>query len=348
MIVDQVVQKRYTLGAQAVEQDLCCPVEYNAEWLRILPREIVERDYGCGDPSRYVRPGETVLDLGSGGGKVCYIAAQRVGPGGRIIGVDLNDEMLALARRYQQEIADQLGEDRVHFYKGRIQDLALDLDRVADHLAVYPITDLVSADLFEQWKARLRREEPMIADNSVDLVISNCVLNLVDEGARQQLVAEIFRVLKPGGRVAISDIVAGREPSAQMKQDPTLWSGCIAGAFTETGMVAAFRAAGFCAVAFDQWTAQPWRVVEGIDFRSITLTAVKPAPSKQSVENRTVLYRGPFACVEDEFGNRYPAGERVTVTDDQLTRLKEEPFRHAFVFLHEGHASTPCRTKSCC
>ena len=304
MIVDQVVQERYTLGAQAVEPELCCPVECNAEWLRILPREIIERDYGCGDPSRYVRPGETVLDLGSGGGKICYMAAQQVGPGGRVIGVDLNDEMLSLARRYQQEIADQLGEDRVCFHKGRIQDLAMDLDRVAAHLATHPVTDLASADLFEQWKARVRREEPMIADHSVDLVISNCVLNLVDEGARQQLVSEIFRVLKPGGRMAISDIVADREPLATMKQDPTLWSGCIAGAFTETGMVATFREAGFCGVAFDQWSAQPWRVVEGIEFRSITLTAVKPSLSKQPAGIRTVLYRGPFACVEDELSNR--------------------------------------------
>lgn len=93
------VRARYSGAARDVAAALCCPVEYEARYLDVIPREILERDYGCGDPTTYIRRGETVLDLGSGGGKVCYIAAQIVGPEGRVIGVDCNPEMLALARR---------------------------------------------------------------------------------------------------------------------------------------------------------------------------------------------------------------------------------------------------------
>jgi arsenite methyltransferase len=95
------VLDRYSAAARRPEAELCCPVVYDPELHRILPEEIISKDYGGGDPSRYVGDGDTVLDLGSGGGKICYIAAQRVGPSGRVIGVDMNDEMLALARRHQ-------------------------------------------------------------------------------------------------------------------------------------------------------------------------------------------------------------------------------------------------------
>ncbi|HEY2139009.1 MAG TPA: methyltransferase domain-containing protein, partial [Chthoniobacterales bacterium] len=93
------VRKRYAAGAQATEAKLCCPVDYDTQYLEVLPKEVVERDYGCGDPSKYIKEGETVLDLGSGTGKICFIAAQVVGPKGKVIGVDMTDEMLEVARR---------------------------------------------------------------------------------------------------------------------------------------------------------------------------------------------------------------------------------------------------------
>src|SRR5688500_182893 len=107
--VEQVVRERYETAANEKEVVLCCPVEYNPEFLKILPAEIIERDYGCGDPSKFVRSGEAVLDLGSGGGKICYIASQIVGKQGRVIGVDTNKEMLALAEKYRREIGDKIG-----------------------------------------------------------------------------------------------------------------------------------------------------------------------------------------------------------------------------------------------
>ncbi len=192
MVMENHVRDRYSEGATKVVEALCCPVSYDAGLLKILPKEIIDRDYGCGDPSSYVQKGDTVLDLGSGGGKICYMAAQLVGEGGQVIGVDMNDDMLALARKYQDDIAKKLGEDRVVFHKGRIQDLSLSLDRVSEYLNANPIVDLESADAFDAWVAEQRADAPMIADDSVDLVISNCVLNLVDDAMKWHLVEEIF------------------------------------------------------------------------------------------------------------------------------------------------------------
>jgi hypothetical protein len=96
--VEAVVKERYRRGARERVADLCCPVDYDPRYLEAIPKEVLERDYGCGDPSRHLRPGETVLDLGSGTGKICFIAAQVVGPEGRVIGVDMTDEMLEVAR----------------------------------------------------------------------------------------------------------------------------------------------------------------------------------------------------------------------------------------------------------
>src|SRR5712671_694441 len=98
--VESEVLRRYADGAAQLEPQLCCPTQYDAQLLAALPPEIIEKDYGCGDPSVYISPGETVVDLGSGAGKLCYIMAQKVGAQGRVIGVDFNDAMLALARKY--------------------------------------------------------------------------------------------------------------------------------------------------------------------------------------------------------------------------------------------------------
>ena len=202
-----------------------------------MPDEIVERDYGCGDPTRYVRTGDAVLDLGSGAGKLCYLMAHRVGREGRIIGVDMNAEMLGLARKYRGEMAAKLGGDRVRFVKARIQDLALDLEAVEEYLATRPVHSLSDLQDFESWQRKMRSADPLIPDASVDLVVSNCVLNLVRDQDKLQLIREIFRVLKPGGRVAISDIVCDEPVPAVLKEDPMLWSGCVSGAFQEEEML---------------------------------------------------------------------------------------------------------------
>jgi arsenite methyltransferase len=231
--VEPAVRARYAEAAREPEEALCCPVEYDAQFLDVIPQEILERDYGCGDPSRYARPGETVVDLGSGSGKLCYILAQRVGPKGRVIGVDFNDEMLSLARRFQGEIAGRLGYSNVEFRKGRIQDLRLDYSLLDEYLRDRPVESSSSLLELEAYADTLRRTSPMIPDNSVDLVVSNCVLNLVRDEDKQQLIQELYRVLRVGGRIAISDIVCDEDVPERLKQDPELWSGCVSGAFRE-------------------------------------------------------------------------------------------------------------------
>src|SRR3989442_1247922 len=127
MNVEQIVQERYAAGARQAESALCCPVTYEPRYLAVLPQEIIEKDYGCGDPSQYLRTGETVLDLGCGTGKICYIAAQIVGPSGRVIGVDMTPDMLALAAKYREQISSQVGFHNVELRRGKIQDLRTDL-----------------------------------------------------------------------------------------------------------------------------------------------------------------------------------------------------------------------------
>lgn len=331
MSVETYVLNRYTQGARSCQADLCCPVDYDPNLLRLLPAEILAKDYGCGDPSRYVREGDTVLDLGSGSGKLCYLAAQRVGPKGQVIGVDMNDEMLQLARKYQAEMAEKLGGDRVRFVKGLIQDLALDVEATERWLAEHPVTSYADLFALKAWQAEQKRQRPLIADNSVDLVISNCVLNLVDDGDKRQLFREIFRVVKPGGRIAISDIVCDEPVPPAMKRDPELWSGCIAGAMQEHAFLQGFVDAGFAAVKLDQWADKPWRVIEGIEFRAVTVTAVKPRGGECLDYGHAVIYKGPYAKVYDEEGHVYCRGQRMAVCERTFRFLTEGPFKDDFI-----------------
>ncbi|MBT7952593.1 MAG: methyltransferase domain-containing protein [Gammaproteobacteria bacterium] len=338
---EAAVLERYSEGAQEKQEALCCPVDYDASLLKLLPTEIVEKDYGCGDPSRYVRKGDVVLDLGSGSGKICYMAAQLIGEEGQVIGVDMNDDMLALARKYQDEMTAKLGNDRVRFVKGQIQDLALDVDAMEDWLKDHPVNDAKSLSALEQWKQKQKQQKPLIADNSIDLVISNCVLNLVDDAQKKQLVEEIYRVVKPGARIAISDIVSDEAIPQHLKDDATLWSGCISGAFQEQEMITMFLEAGFQSISFDKWSAEPWQVVEDIEFRSLTLTAIKPEGTECFDSGHAVIYRGPFNFVKDDEGHEFPRGERMAVCERTFRFLTEGAYKDDFIGISPAGERTP-------
>jgi arsenite methyltransferase len=331
------VSERYADGAREVEPSLCCPVEYDAGLLELLPREIIDKDYGCGDPSRYVESGDTVLDLGSGGGKICYMAAQLVGEHGQVIGVDMTDEMLALARKYQAEMAQKLGGDKVSFRKGYIQDLALNLEAREAFLQENPGIENSDPAALATWEDRQKQSTPLVADASVDIVVSNCVLNLVDEKHRSQMINEIFRVLKPGGRVAISDIVSDEFVPQHLKDDERLWSGCISGAFQEQQFIQVFLDAGFIDVAYDKWDEEPWQVVEGIEFRSVTVMATRPEVDNVD-KGHTVIYRGPFAELKDDRGRVYPRGIRMAVDETTFGALADGMADDSFIFIEPGQA----------
>jgi arsenite methyltransferase len=216
--VRETVRERYAAAAQTAS---CCstPLEdsqvfggsqYEDSAKSLLPEEAIIASLGCGNPTALadLQPGETVLDLGSGGGIDVLLSAQRVGPTGKAYGLDMTDEMLALARENQA----RAGVSNVEFLKGHIEDIPL-------------------------------------PDDSVDVIISNCVINL--SGDKDQVFAEAFRVLKPGGRLAVSDVVLSRPLPEELATITALWTGCISGALTEVDCVAGLGGAGFEGVSVD-------------------------------------------------------------------------------------------------
>lgn len=329
--VEAAVRARYAEAARQTEEALCCPVEYDPQLLEVIPQEILERDYGCGDPSRYARPSETVVDLGSGSGKLCYILAQRVGPKGHVIGVDFNDEMLSLARRFQGEIAGRLGYSNVVFRKGRIQDLRLDYSLLDEYLRARPVEGSTALLELEAYADALRRTSPMIPDNSVDLVVSNCVLNLVRDEDKRQLIQELYRVLRVGGRIAISDIVCDEDVPEMLKQDPELWSGCVAGAFREDLFMQALENAKFYGITIDRWETKPFRTIEGIEFRSVTVLAYKGKEGPCLERNQAVIYKGPWKKVIDDDGHVLERGKRMAVCDKTLNIYSRPPYAGEFI-----------------
>jgi arsenite methyltransferase len=196
---------------------------YDAQQQAELPEAAVLASLGCGNPVALaeLKPGETVLDLGSGGGIDVLLSARRVAPGGKAYGLDMTDEMLALARENQS----QAGLENVEFLKGEIEDIPL-------------------------------------PDNSVDVIVSNCVINLSAD--KDRVLREAFRVLKPGGRLAVSDVVTRGEIPVEIRKSVLLWVGCIAGALEDTEYRAKLRAAGFEAVDIEPTRA--YRVEDAFSF----------------------------------------------------------------------------------
>jgi SAM-dependent methyltransferase len=237
--VQDAVREKYGEIARTVGKTGCCgptscgcgdPITsdlYSAAETEGLPGDAVAVSLGCGNPTALIdlQPGQTVLDLGSGGGIDVLLSARRVGPTGKVYGLDMTDEMLALARENQQKA----GATNVEFLKGTIEAIPL-------------------------------------PDQSVDVIISNCVINLsVDKDA---VLREAFRVLKPNGRVAVSDVVVRGEVPAEIRRSMELWVGCVAGALEESEYAAKLSAAGFVDVELD-----PWRVYRVEDARAFLTDA---------------------------------------------------------------------------
>ncbi len=226
---EHAVRERYAAASRVREAALCCPVDYDARYLAAIPPEVIERDYGCGDPSRHVRAGDVVLDLGCGGGKICFIAAQVVGKR-RARDRRRRERRDARARaRAAPRVAAtrRLRQRRVpaRAYPGPRAAISTAVDA---WLAEHPVR---SSDDARGARGRAgprcaarRRSSP---DASVDVVVSNCVLNLVRERDKRALIGEIFRVLRVGGRIAISDIVSD-EPVPAAPEAMTRSSGAAA------------------------------------------------------------------------------------------------------------------------
>jgi SAM-dependent methyltransferase len=243
-------------GARSTLDGGCDPITsnlYDAAQTGALPEEAVLASLGCGNPTALaqLKPGETVLDLGSGGGIDVLLSARRVGPSGKAYGLDMTDEMLALARENQRKA----GVQNVEFLKGEIEHIPL-------------------------------------PDNSVDVIISNCVINL--SGDKDRVLHEAFRVLKPGGRFAVSDVVTRGSVPEGVRQNILLWVGCIAGALDDYQYVAKLAKAGFADIdieptrVYDIEDARAFLTGQGVDvdaiapqvegkFMSAFIRATKPA-----------------------------------------------------------------------
>ncbi len=331
MSIELKTKERYAKAAEARELELCCPVSYDPRFLKVIPDEILERDYGCGDPSVYLEPGDTVLDLGSGGGKICYIASQVVGKEGKVIGVDFNEPMLALANKYREEMAEKIGYGNVEFRKGRIQDLKLDLSQTEEYLNRNHISDLESLYRLQDFQEDQKAQNPLVASDSIDVIVSNCVLNLVEQSQKKNLFQEMYRVLKRGGRAVISDIVSDELVPQEMQDDPELWSGCISGAYQESAFLKAFEEAGFYGVEILKRDETPWKVVEGIEFRSLTVRAWKGKEGPCMDHQQAVIYKGPWKRVVDDDGHTLERGELMAVCEKTFDIYSQNPYKEDII-----------------
>lgn len=343
---ENAVLDRYSLGAQEKEEALCCPISYDPRFLKAIPQEILDKDYGCGDPTSYVREGDHVLDLGSGGGKICYIAAQVTGKTGTVIGVDMNLDMLSLANKHKSAISKTLGFNNTTFLYGKIQDLRVNLHAQEHRLASHPVANPQDLVEFQRWSEDQQIHSPLIPDASIDVVLSNCVLNLVDDLEKKAMFREIFRVLKPGGRIAISDIVSDENVTPDMKNDPDLWSGCISGALREDVFLHELEDVGLYGLEITKRDETPWQTIRGIEFRSLTVTGFKGKEGPCMDHHQAVIYTGPFRQVEDDDSHIYKRGQRTAVCQKTFNILTKEPYASSMIPVRPLNEMSAAEAKS--
>ena len=275
----------------------CCVDDYDTALLEHLTEEVLERRYGCGSPIPDVLEGRTVVDLGSGAGADCFIASQLAGPKGRVIGVDMTDEQLEIARRNIEPHMEQFGFDEPNneFREGLIEELPID-------------------------------------DGVADVVISNCVINLSED--KQAVFDEIWRVLGDGGEFYISDIVADRRIPDRLQQDELLWSECLTGAAYGEDLRRIMQKAGFADVRTVK-SEPTGDSIEGIGFRSEVLRGFKLDLEDRCEDyGQVAVYRGTIAGSETSFvldeNHRFVAGEPMRVCRNTADMLSQTRFADHF------------------
>jgi SAM-dependent methyltransferase len=265
-----IVSEFYTRASESPKEEIANPVHYPEALTDHVPPDCMVRSYGCGSPvlDAAIQPGETVVDLGSGTGVECLIAAKIVGPEGRVVGIDMLEPMLDLARKGAESARARLGYGNVEFTKAYLESLPLD-------------------------------------DESADVVLSNCVLNLSRH--KRRTFGEIFRVLKEGGRLVVSDVVCENEPPSAIRNDDTLRGECIAGALTQRDLVGLLEESGFASVRILK--RFPYRVVRDHPFFSLTFEARRASRTRV----KQLIYRGPFAAVLTMEGDLITPGSTCCV-----------------------------------
>ena len=290
--------------AKAVEnprEDISNPVSYDEELIAHIPAASRIRSYGCGSPvlDAGLTAGHRVVDLGCGTGIECFIASRLVGPLGEVFGVDMLDSMLAISRRSAHEIATRLGYANIEFRKGFLEALPLD-------------------------------------DASVDVVLSNCVLNLSTD--KRRTFAEIRRILAGGGRMVVSDVVCQSDPGPAIRNNESLRGQCICGTLTERDLFGLLDECGF--VAARAIKRFPYRIVSGHQFYSLTFEARVPSGAGEVA----AMYRGPGAAIITASGVTMGIGEIHLVPASDLTGMEE----HLFALDHDGAVTNASDASSCC
>jgi arsenite methyltransferase len=315
---DNAIQQYYgeTLTSQRdLKTGACCSPEamppYLRAWLREIPREVTDRFYGCGSPIPASATGATVLDLGCGTGRDAFLASRLVGPAGRVIGIDMTPQQLAVAERSVAEHRRVTGLDNVAFRLGSIEDLAA----------------------------------AGVASDSVDVVISNCVLNLASDKAR--VLAEVFRVLKPGGELFFSDVFADRRIPAALLEDPVLRGECLSGALYFEDFRRTLQALGCDDARVVARSAVPL-LDEGIEalighvrFESITVRAFKLDLEDRCEDyGQVATYRGsiphyPHAFALDDH-HRFETGRPMLVCGNTADMLAKTRYAAHFAVTARG------------
>ncbi len=270
------VRTFYAEAARNPREDILNPVAYPEDLIAHIPDASRVRSYGCGSPvlEATLAPGDRVVDLGSGSGVECFVASRLVGPDGEVLGVDMLDAMLDLAREGARGVAERLGYANLAFRKAYLEALPL-------------------------------------PDDWADVVVSNCVLNLSTH--KRRTFAEIHRILKPGGRLVVADVVCETEPDTAIRNDDSLRGECIAGALTQRDLAGLLSESGL--VGLRVLKRFPYRTVRGHPFYSLTFEARTAAVSGETAR---VMYRGPFASVTTCAGTVLPAGRTREVQADEV------------------------------
>jgi SAM-dependent methyltransferase len=313
----KAVQKFYGKAAEKPKEELCCPVKYDDSDIGHIPQEVIDRFYGCGSPisMAQVREGETTLDLGSGAGIDCFISAKKVGAKGKVIGVDMTEQMLEVANRCKPTVARNLGYDVVEFKKGYLEKIP-------------------------------------VPDHSVNLVTSNCVINLSPD--KKKVFAEIWRILKDTGRLVVADIVSDQPVPLSLQAHQDLWGECISGSLSESEFMSQLEKAGFYGISLIKKTF--WKEVEGVKFYSITVRGFKfEKKAGCKFIGQKAIYLGPYKAAMDEEGHLFPRGEAIEVCTDTAAKLKAQPYSDHFKVIDESSdhqvivgISSDAGSEACC
>ena len=269
--------------------------------LDFIPTESSSRSYGCGSPisDAFPKQAEVLVDLGSGSGVECFIAAEKVGKEGRVFGIDMTDEMLQLARESQRSVVAELGYDNLEFRRGYLEAIPLD-------------------------------------DDIADIVISNCVINLSPD--KRKTFYEIFRVLKPGGRLVVSDIVTDQIIPGSIKNRERFRGECLGGALQQEQLLAMLRAAGFIGAQLIK--RFPYRLEDGVQFYSLTFSCQKP----DLQDKVAVIYRGPLASIMTDSGKILYKGRKGMLDRSEAEKLDAS----VFILSDTGQVTNQGPENNCC